>query len=59
MGEIEWYRLFVGDVSNDVNERTLDTAFGKYATYCKCKVVRDRLSLKVSFCTTFSDVRRS
>jgi RNA recognition motif-containing protein len=45
---LEWYRLFVGDVSNDVNERTLDTAFGKYPTYCKCKVVRDRLSLKVS-----------
>lgn len=39
--------MFVGDVSNDVNERTLDEAFAKYPSYCKCKVVRDRLSLKV------------
>jgi RNA recognition motif-containing protein len=45
---IEWYRLFVGDVSNDVNERTLDNAFNAYPTYCKSKVIRDRLSLKVS-----------
>jgi RNA recognition motif-containing protein len=45
---IEWWRLFVGDLSNDVNERTLDNAFNKYPSYCKCKVVRDRLSLKVS-----------
>jgi hypothetical protein len=37
----------VGDVSNDVNERTLDEAFSKYPSYCKSKVVRDRLSLKV------------
>lgn len=43
----EWYRLFVGDVSNDVSERTLDDAFSKYPSYCKCKVVRDRLSQKV------------
>ena len=37
----------MGDLSNDVNERTLDEAFNKYPSYCKCKVVRDRLSLKV------------
>lgn len=30
-----------------MNEKTLDEAFGKYPSYCKCKVVRDRLSLKV------------
>lgn len=40
----------MGDVSNDVNEKTLDEAFGKYPSYAKCKVVRDRLSLKVSQC---------
>src|SRR5690242_18345288 len=40
----EWYRLFVGDVSNDVNERTLNEAFNQYPSYCKCKVVKDRLS---------------
>lgn len=38
----------MGDVSNDVNERTLDEAFNKYPSYCKSKVVRDRLSEKVS-----------
>ncbi|RSH88488.1 uncharacterized protein EHS24_001033 [Apiotrichum porosum] len=45
----KWYRLFVGDVSNDVSERTLDEAFGKYKTYCKCKVVRDHLSQKAKY----------
>ncbi|WVO14529.1 hypothetical protein L204_102164 [Cryptococcus depauperatus] len=45
----KWFRLFVGDVSNDVNERTLDEAFSKYSSYCKCKVVRDRLSLKAKY----------
>lgn len=38
----------MGDLSNDVNERTLDEAFSKYPSYCKSKVVRDRLSEKVS-----------
>ncbi|WRT68607.1 uncharacterized protein IL334_005585 [Kwoniella shivajii] len=45
----KWFRLFVGDLSNDVNERTLDEAFNKYDSYCKCKVVRDRLSLKAKY----------
>ncbi|KAK8854614.1 hypothetical protein IAR55_003353 [Kwoniella newhampshirensis] len=45
----KWFRLFVGDVSNDVNERTIDEAFSKYSSYCKCKVVRDRLSLKAKY----------
>lgn len=45
----KWFRLFVGDVSNDVNERTLDSAFDKYPSYCKCKVVRDRLSEKAKY----------
>lgn len=52
----KWFRLFVGDVSNDVNERTLDEAFGKYPSYCKCKVVKDRLSLKSKYAfIAFSD----
>jgi RNA recognition motif-containing protein len=38
----------VGDLSNDVNDNTLNNAFAKYPSYCKCKVVRDRLSMKVS-----------
>ncbi|GFZ50780.1 LOW QUALITY PROTEIN: Uncharacterized RNA-binding protein [Saitozyma sp. JCM 24511] len=45
----KWYRLFVGDVSNDVNERTLNDAFNQYPSYCKCKVVKDRLSLKSKY----------
>ncbi|ORX38324.1 hypothetical protein BD324DRAFT_641541 [Kockovaella imperatae] len=45
----KWFRLFVGDVSNDVSERTLDEAFNKYPSYCKSKVVRDRLSLKAKY----------
>ena len=51
---LEWFRLFVGDVSNDVNERTLDSAFDKYPSYCKCKVVRDRLSEKVGHQVKYS-----
>lgn len=44
----------MGDVSNDVSERTLDEAFAKYRSYCKCKVVRDRLSQKVSMSSELS-----
>jgi RNA recognition motif-containing protein len=39
----------VGDLSNDVNENTLNAAFAKYPSYIKCKVVRDRLSDKAKF----------
>lgn len=44
-----WFRLFVGDLSNDVNDNTLNAAFAKYPSYCKCKVVRDRLSDKAKY----------
>jgi len=44
-----WFRLFVGDLSNDVQENTLNNAFSKYPSYCKCKVVRDRLSMKAKY----------
>lgn len=44
-----WFRLFVGDLSNDVQENTLNSAFNKYASYQKCKVVRDRLSMKAKY----------
>lgn len=39
----------MGNVSNDVNERTLDEAFAKFPTFCKSKVVKDRLSLKSKY----------
>ncbi|GHJ88649.1 hypothetical protein NliqN6_5051 [Naganishia liquefaciens] len=44
-----WFRLFVGDLSNDVNDNTLNAAFAKYPSYIKCKVVRDRLSDKAKY----------
>lgn len=46
---VAWFRLFVGDLSNDVNDNTLNAAFAKYPSYCKCKVVRDRLSDKAKY----------
>ena len=46
---IAWFRLFVGDLSNDVNDNTLNAAFAKYPSYIKCKVVRDRLSDKAKY----------
>jgi len=42
-----WFRLFVGDLSNDVSDDVLSNAFNKYASFQKAKVIRDRLSGKV------------
>ncbi len=44
---VAWFRLFVGDLSNDVSEEILASAFNKYRTFTKAKVIRDRLSQKV------------
>lgn len=44
-----WFRLFVGDVSNDVTDEVLANAFSKYPTFTKARVIRDKLSSKVSF----------
>lgn len=43
----EWFRLFVGDVSNDVSDDLLASAFDKYPSFTKAKIVRDKLSQKV------------
>ena len=43
-----WFRLFVGDLSNDVSDDVLSNAFNKYASFQKARVIRDRLSGKVS-----------
>jgi hypothetical protein len=46
---IAWFRLFVGDLSNDVSDDVLSSAFNKYASFQKARVVRDRLSQKVIY----------
>jgi hypothetical protein len=42
-----WFRLFVGDLSNDVSDDVLANAFNKYTSFQKARVIRDRLSAKV------------
>lgn len=42
-----WFRLFVGDLSNDVSDDVLTSAFNKYPSFMKARVIRDRLSQKV------------
>ena len=49
-----WFRLFVGDLSNDVSDDVLTNAFNKYPSFTKAKVIRDRLSLKVDLAFLFS-----
>ena len=42
-----WFRLFVGDLSNDVSDDVLANAFNRYPSFQKARVIRDRLSQKV------------
>lgn len=62
---VAWFRLFVGDLSNDVSDDVLANAFKEYPSFQKARVIRDRLSQKVlmSFdgqdCPTDADFRRS
>ena len=44
---LAWFRLFVGDLSNDVSDDVLSNAFIKYTSFTKARVIRDRLSGKV------------
>ncbi|KAG8956804.1 hypothetical protein FRC04_000282 [Tulasnella sp. 424] len=51
-----WFRLFVGDVSNDVTDEVLANAFSKYPTFTKARVIRDKLSSKAKYgFVAFSD----
>ncbi|KAF5321735.1 hypothetical protein D9619_000896 [Psilocybe cf. subviscida] len=51
-----WFRLFVGDLSNDVSDDVLANAFNKYTSFQKAKVIRDRLSQKAKYgFVAFSD----
>jgi RNA recognition motif-containing protein len=45
---LAWFRLFAGDLSNDVSDDVLANAFSKYPSFQKARVKRDRLSGKVS-----------
>jgi len=52
----KWFRLFVGDVSNDVTDEVLSNAFAKYPTFQKARVIRDKLSSKAKYgFVAFSD----
>ncbi|KAH8830502.1 hypothetical protein DL96DRAFT_1668326 [Flagelloscypha sp. PMI_526] len=51
-----WFRLFVGDLSNDVSDDVLSNAFKKYTSFTKARVIRDRLSQKAKYgFVAFSD----
>lgn len=47
---LEWdendFRIFVGDMGNEVNDDVLHKAFAKYSTVQKCRIVRDKRSNK-------------
>lgn len=52
----KWFRLFVGDLSNDVSDDVLSNAFNKYPSFTKARVIRDRLSQKAKYgFVAFSD----
>ena len=40
------FRLFCGDLGNEVNDELLSRAFSKYPSFIKAKVVRDKRTLK-------------
>ncbi|THG98084.1 hypothetical protein EW026_g4039 [Hermanssonia centrifuga] len=51
-----WFRLFVGDLSNDVSDDVLANAFNQYTSFTKARVIRDRLSGKAKYgFVAFSD----
>jgi len=54
---LAWFRLFVGDLSNDVSDDVLANAFNKYTSFTKARVIRDRLSGKVRYLPVVSQVR--
>ena len=46
----EWppndFRIFVGDMGNEVNDDVLTKAFNKYSSFAKARIVRDKHSNK-------------
>lgn len=46
----EWdsndFRIFCGDLGNDVTDEVLTRAFNKYPSFQRCKIVRDKKTNK-------------
>eukprot|EP00349_Pseudokeronopsis_sp_Brazil_P003805 CAMPEP_0202962748 /NCGR_PEP_ID=MMETSP1396-20130829/6820_1 /ASSEMBLY_ACC=CAM_ASM_000872 /TAXON_ID= /ORGANISM="Pseudokeronopsis sp., Strain Brazil" /LENGTH=83 /DNA_ID=CAMNT_0049683503 /DNA_START=199 /DNA_END=450 /DNA_ORIENTATION=- len=40
------FRIFCGDLGNEVNDDVLANAFKKYPSFMKAKVIRDKRTLK-------------
>ncbi|XP_017592676.1 PREDICTED: RNA-binding protein 42, partial [Corvus brachyrhynchos] len=40
------FRIFCGDLGNEVNDETLGRAFGRFPSFLKAKVIRDKRSGK-------------
>lgn len=40
------FRIFVGDLGNDVNDDTLARSFSKYSSFLKARVIRDKYTKK-------------
>lgn len=40
------FRIFVGDLGNDVNDDLLARTFSKYPTFLKARVIRDKWTKK-------------
>lgn len=40
------FRIFVGDLGNDVNDDQLARSFSRYPTFLKAKVIRDKYTKK-------------
>lgn len=43
---LDGFRLFCGDLGNDVTDEVLTRVFGRYPSFQKAKVVRDKRSNK-------------
>lgn len=43
---VDDFRIFVGDLGNDVNDDTLARSFSKYNSFLKAKVIRDKYTKK-------------
>lgn len=43
---IDDFRIFVGDLGNDVNDDTLARSFSRYGSFLRAKVIRDKYTKK-------------
>ena len=40
------YRLFCGNLGNEVSDEILSNAFRKYKSFCRARVIRDKRTMK-------------